>query len=473
MVHLGNFFCKHFISSFLFPNTLTKISLRKSGIKSPQSDLIIHLIQVLPKLRELDVSENDLSLCADGIFLSAMVHPRLRSIIMEKSKISKSSAEYLIYLLNNNRKIQIIRVSPMKVSSSLSEDLEQALQSNRTISEVSVNPKFDSISKLIYQRNSLIQNYISKFEKAPFDSQRKKRNLPSYKSVKGNQMITNRAAQAQELKKTDPSRFEMIEKADRRAKQNQTNISFVDFENRFRSGLAETIGRRPSMEDIMRIIEHFPNEGSITFCLFDGHGGREAAEYASQHLPQHIQEFLENSPNMKKIFEASFLETQKYMTGQFYYVGTTAVVAIIHENFLYVGSVGDSRCILCHDGSAIRMTIDHKPNLPEEEAFIKKKGGYVYDNRVGGQLAVSRALGDGFLGEILNSNPTFKQVELTPLDTFMILACDGVWDVISDQEACDLVSTDIDPLSAAIKLRDAAYNAGSTDNISVMIVFLQ
>jgi serine/threonine protein phosphatase PrpC len=154
------------------------------------------------------------------------------------------------------------------------------------------------------------------------------------------------------------------------------------------------------------------------------------------------------------------------------YVGTTVVLAVIEGATLTVANVGDSRAVLFRDGRAVRLSVDHKPDLPEEAQYIQSKGGFVKDGRVSGMLAVSRALGDGFLHEVAHPVPHIVRVELTEKDTRLILACDGVWDVMSDQEACELIAAEIDPLEAAKKLRDKAYELQSLDNISVIVVFL-
>jgi serine/threonine protein phosphatase PrpC len=128
--------------------------------------------------------------------------------------------------------------------------------------------------------------------------------------------------------------------------------------------------------------------------------------------------------------------------------------------------------VLFRDGKAIRLSVDHKPDLPEETAYIQGKGGFVKDARVNGMLAVSRALGDGFLRDAANPTPHLQRIQLTEQDSLLILACDGVWDVMSDQAACELVAGHIDPLEAAITLRDKAYELNSLDNISVIVVSL-
>lgn len=120
----------------------------------------------------------------------------------------------------------------------------------------------------------------------------------------------------------------------------------------------------------------------------------------------------------------------------------------------------------------MRISVDHIPILPEEEARIEQHGGFVStDGRVNGILAVARALGDVFLQPMVSPEPFVYSAELNPRDEFLILACDGLWDVFEDQDAVDFVRPLIDtPQVAASRLRDAAFTRGSTDNISVIVV---
>jgi serine/threonine protein phosphatase PrpC len=232
------------------------------------------------------------------------------------------------------------------------------------------------------------------------------------------------------------------------------------------------IGRRPAMEDVSIVLRDSPKPGSLLFGLFDGHGGREAAEYASQNLPKTIVSWLVRSPSYEDAFPSAFQQLQKEMKTWCVYVGTTVLLAIIDDGTLTVANCGDTRCVLCRDRKAIRLSVDHKPDLPEETAYILSKNGTVGEGRLNSMLAVSRALGDGLMKDALNPTPFIRSIALTRDDRFMILACDGVWDVIEDQEACDLLATEIDPLTAAKKLRDQAFEKGSQDNISVIVVFL-
>lgn len=117
--------------------------------------------------------------------------------------------------------------------------------------------------------------------------------------------------------------------------------------------------------------------------------------------------------------------------------GSTAVVAIIrHEapnNVLYVGNVGDTRATLSKNGTAERLSVDHKATDPQEIARVKSVGGSIMDNRVAGGLAITRAMGDhAYKNFGVSCSPYVVRHVLRPFDKYLILASDGVWDTISD-----------------------------------------
>ena len=119
-----------------------------------------------------------------------------------------------------------------------------------------------------------------------------------------------------------------------------------------------------------------------SFGLFDGHGGREAAEFASSNLPRVISERLRQSDSLESAIISSFHEVQAEMKPWCLFVGTTSVIEIANGTRLTVANVGDSRCVLCRDGKAVRLTVDHKPDLPEESAYIRSNGGFVREGRI-------------------------------------------------------------------------------------------
>lgn len=129
-------------------------------------------------------------------------------------------------------------------------------------------------------------------------------------------------------------------------------------------------------------------------------------------------------------------------------MGCTAVAAIIHGTQVVVANTGDSRCVLSRKGEAQPLTLDHKPVLVDEAERIVKAGGFVRDNRVNGALNVSRTIGDldfkrntdlPHTHQMVIATPDIVDFELNKGDEFLILACDGIWDVLTNQEAVDFV----------------------------------
>ncbi|XP_054738134.1 probable protein phosphatase CG10417 isoform X1 [Anastrepha obliqua] len=129
--------------------------------------------------------------------------------------------------------------------------------------------------------------------------------------------------------------------------------------------------------------------------------------------------------------------------------GCTAVVALLNGRDLYVANAGDSRCVVCRNGKAIDMSLDHKPEDEEESARIIKAGGRVtLDGRVNGGLNLSRAIGDHAYkmnlelsaeDQMISALPDVRKLIITPEDEFMVLACDGIWNYLSSEEVVDFI----------------------------------
>ncbi|KAH7068079.1 phosphatase 2C-like domain-containing protein [Paraphoma chrysanthemicola] len=141
------------------------------------------------------------------------------------------------------------------------------------------------------------------------------------------------------------------------------------------------------------------------------------------------------------------------------------------QRVLYTANVGDARIVLCRNGRALRLSYDHKGSDENEGRRVASAGGLILNNRVNGVLAVTRALGDAYMKDLVTGHPyTTETVIQADQDEFLILACDGLWDVCSDQEAVDLVRHIQDPQEASKKLVDYALARFSTDNLSCMVV---
>ncbi|KAI1422830.1 phosphatase 2C-like domain-containing protein [Xylaria sp. FL1777] len=145
--------------------------------------------------------------------------------------------------------------------------------------------------------------------------------------------------------------------------------------------------------------------------------------------------------------------------------------AATRQRVLYTANVGDARIILCRAGKALRLSYDHKGSDENEGKRIANAGGLILNNRVNGVLAVTRALGDSYMKDLVTGHPYTTETVIQPeVDEFIIIACDGLWDVCSDQEAVDLIRDKPDPIVASKLLVDHALARFSTDNLSCMII---
>ncbi|KAG9007054.1 Protein phosphatase 2C 1 [Tulasnella sp. JGI-2019a] len=139
---------------------------------------------------------------------------------------------------------------------------------------------------------------------------------------------------------------------------------------------------------------------------------------------------------------------------------------------LYTANVGDARAVLSRSGKAIRLTYDHKGSDKAEVKRITEAGGFVLNNRVNGVLAVTRSLGDTAMKEFVVGSPYTSEMELTPEDEWLIIACDGLWDVVEDQPAVELIKDCTDPQQASEVLLKHALDNFSHDNVTVLVVKL-
>jgi protein phosphatase PTC1 len=236
---------------------------------------------------------------------------------------------------------------------------------------------------------------------------------------------------------------------------------------------------RRTMEDAHVILDSFVGEKETGyFAIYDGHGGRGAVDFVAKALHENFAAAYKASPG--KVAEA-WVEAYKKTDAQIaenkiLYSGTTTTTALVRkkdgERWLYCANVGDARTVLNRGGKAVRLTYEHKGSDEAEAKRIVKAGGFIVLNRVNGILAVTRSLGDCAMKDYVVGEPYTQEVKLEPTDTHLILACDGLWDVCTDQEAVELINGESDADAMAKKLLVHALKNGTTDNVSVMVVLL-
>ncbi|KAL3579119.1 hypothetical protein D5086_020623 [Populus alba] len=293
-------------------------------------------------------------------------------------------------------------------------------------------------------------------------------------------------------------------------------------------GMTSVRGRRRDMEDAVSIHTSFTTKNTSFFGVFDGHGCSHVAMRCRDRLHEIVKEEVEGfkeeeeSVEWKETMKISFIKMDKEVencfvegdnssncrcelqTPQCDAVGSTAVVAVVTPEKIIVSNCGDSRAVLCRNGDAIPLSSDHKPDRPDELLRIQEAGGRViyWDGpRVLGVLAMSRAIGDNYLKPYVIPEPDVTLTERTAEDEFLILASDGLWDVVPNDTACGVVrtclrarkppsppgspgsdaavagaaieSSDKSCSDASVLLTKLALARHSTDNVSVVVVDLR
>ncbi|KAK4860463.1 hypothetical protein QYF36_024327 [Acer negundo] len=246
---------------------------------------------------------------------------------------------------------------------------------------------------------------------------------------------------------------------------------------KFSYGYSSFKGKRASMEDFYETrISEVDGQMVAFFGVFDGHGGSRTAEYLKNNLFKNLSTHPDFIKDTKTAIVEAFRQTDEaYLNeekGLQKNAGSTASTAVLLGNRLLVANVGDSRVVACRAGSAIPLSIDHKPDRDDERQRIEGAGGFIIwagTWRVGGVLAISRAFGDKLLKPYVVAEPEIQEEEIGGVD-FLIIASDGLWNVISNKDAVAIAQEETDAEAASRKLIKEAYARGSSDNITCVVV---
>jgi serine/threonine protein phosphatase PrpC len=308
-----------------------------------------------------------------------------------------------------------------------------------------------------------------------------------------------------------------LRRSDMCVKPVTTKVSEAGEDARVRYGFSCMQGWRRSMEDAHSMVLDMStiadsackeavaaghggagDKSHSLFAVFDGHCGATVAQFCGKRIPG----FLAASPaykqgNHRDGLVECYVSADRYLKQHDTYrndrSGCTAVTLLITETQLLCANAGDSRCVLCRSGAATPLSFDHKPHLPQEQLRIRRAGGFVFNRRLNGVLALSRAIGDfGFKNranlpweeQAVTCVPEVLAVNIdTHTDEFAVVACDGIWDVMTNDQVVAFVrqriikSRDVDLIRIAEELIDACMSpvplALGCDNMSVIIVDLR
>ena len=276
--------------------------------------------------------------------------------------------------------------------------------------------------------------------------------------------------------------------------------------NGLKFGLSSMQGWRVEMEDAHTAVIGLPyglKDWSF-FAVFDGHAGARVSAHCAEQLLDHIiknedfrgkiemKEGTEIQPSLEDVIKGvktGFLKLDEVMRSMPEMAsgedksGSTAVCTIVSPSHVFFGNCGDSRAVLSREDKCVFSTQDHKPVNPTEKERIQKAGGSVMIQRVNGSLAVSRALGDfeyknvqgmGPCEQLVSPEPEIFIEDRNEKDEFIVLACDGIWDVMSNDELCDFVRSRMRLTSSLEQICnqvvDTCLYKGSRDNMSIVIV---
>lgn len=239
------------------------------------------------------------------------------------------------------------------------------------------------------------------------------------------------------------------------------------------------------MEDRFKVDLDVDGDPQLAFFgIFDGHSGTKAAEFASENMGKIIvAEAMRDEVTIEEAVCNGYLKTDSEFLKKQSTSGSCCVTALVKNGKLVVSNAGDCRAVLSVSGTAEALTSDHRPSREDERERIQRLGGYVDFCRglwrVQGSLAVSRGIGDSHMKQWVIPNPETRVLTIKPEFEFLVLASDGLWDKVGNQEAVDMARPFcLDPhnqllIDACKKLAGLAASRGSTDDISVMIVQLK
>lgn len=223
------------------------------------------------------------------------------------------------------------------------------------------------------------------------------------------------------------------------------------------------------------------------FMVLDSHRGKECGDFVKETLPKEISIELAAQPdhdhlNMFNCLKKAFQRTEEKWTQHAHAIGSRsgccALAVLIHKEAnkraLWIANTGDCRAVLIKDDEVKQLTVDQRAYVPELQRSILKRGGTLEGGRLNGILEPVRTFGDchkSLQGKTARPKINWRFLSSQWTNPYLILATDGLWDVIGSQEAADLTKN-VPHHERAAKLVKTALEKGAPDNVTVMVVKL-
>ena len=230
---------------------------------------------------------------------------------------------------------------------------------------------------------------------------------------------------------------------------------------------------RQSMEDIGIMIPDLTTDYKVSlFGIFDGHGGSDVVKFVKDRLPQLIKNYLNDLCPVETSFKNAFKKVDqelKFFDSE--YIGTTATLVLIKDNKIYCANVGDSKAYIIYDKTYKQISSDHKCTIEDEKTRVLAEGGKIHKNRVMGQLILTRTLGDLYVKQygVINT-PDISVNEIGNSVKYVILASDGVWDVIDLDTIVGMGKAGKNVGEFCEDIVKLSISKGTKDNVSCIVI---
>jgi len=234
-------------------------------------------------------------------------------------------------------------------------------------------------------------------------------------------------------------------------------------------GYAEMLGKRNEMEDAIIVRQNFKSDLHF-FAVFDGHGGDNVARLAAASFPDLLKDVEtidhDSIVSITSKFQNTLLSSNEES-------GSTMQLVFVSKDSILISHLGDSRTVVFRtDGSVKYATEEQNPSRRSELERLRHEKVKLGKMRTSGFLAMSSSLGD-FQVKGVAHIPETVCLDLDSDDRWIIIACDGLWDDVSNESAAKTLLLSRTPAEAAALLRDQSYSRGSEDNISVIVIDLK